>query len=248
MKRWWLIFIGLLLFLFAVFCGSIHYFFSIKKYPRIENEKWIHRGLYDNKLIFENTIAAFDSAKNNKINGVELDVFFVDTLNNFIVSHDLPNRYGLPKLLLSEVLQHFDTTFSYWLDLKNLKNENKELIKVSLDKLLNPAIRKKIFIESGNAIPLGYLADNNLNTIYWVQYNRTNVFKKFLKKMWIQWNCLKYPYKGVSIGANLADEDFFKSFANIPKYIFHIYNPELFSKIQNQENVAVYLMDYISDK
>ena len=206
---------------------------------------WMHRGLYDNKTIYENTLAAFDSALNKNIAGIEFDLFYIDSINDFVISHDLPNRFGLTPLLLSNVFKTYDTSFSYWLDLKNLTDDNKQEIAHLLNKQLIGDLKSKAYIESGNAVPLGFLANQGFRTIYWVQYNRTNWVKKFLKKKLIQWYCIQYPFSGLTIAASMADKDFFDSFGKIPTFIFHIYTPNQYHLIQNQTNVAVYLMDYI---
>jgi hypothetical protein len=233
---------------FCIFIGLIHYLFSIKKYPSSSlphKEHWIHKGLFNNKTVFENTLPAFDSAHGQHIQGLEMDVYYIDSLNDFIVTHDLPNRYHLPALKLSEVLSRYDTAFSYWLDLKNLTDENKEPISLRFKSMLSPAMTAKVYIESGNAPELGYLAAQKLKTIYWIQYNRTNIFKKWIKQTLIKWQFIQYPFEGATIGASMTDDNFFETFQPVPKFIFHIYTPELYGKVQQQGNIAVYLMDYM---
>lgn len=248
MRKWLFSVIMILILLFLLCIGMIHYIFNQKQYPTArlpQQEHWIHRGLYDNKKVFENTIAAFDSARSKDIKGIELDIFYVDSLNDFVVTHDMPNKYALPTLLLSEVVDKYDSSFSYWLDLKNLGYENMALIAAKLYKILPLHLRQKAFIESANAAPLSYLAEKGFNTIYWIQYSRTNFLKKLYKTTLIKWNFIQYKFAGGTMAASMTDEDFFESFRAVPKYIFHIYTPELYNKVKNQPNIAVYLMDYI---
>ncbi len=212
---------------------------------RLSKEFWIHRGLYNGVTVFENTIAAFDSAKSKGLRGIELDIYYIDSINDFIVTHDIPNTYGLPILLLSDVVKRYDTSFYYWFDLKNLCTENQEQIANRFKAITPLPVRKKVFIESGAAKPLGYLATLGFNSIYWIQYNRTHFAKSFLKKMMIKWDCIRYQFDGVSMGMTLVDEDFFDSFEHIPKFIFHIYTPELYQQVKDRSHIAVFLMDYL---
>lgn len=248
MKHWFVKSIIILASILLLCAGIVQFAFNQWSSHTLQMPRkahWMHRGLYDNKTIYENTLAAFDSALHKNIEGIEFDLFYIDSLNDFVISHDLPNRFGLPPLHLSTVLKRYDTSFSYWLDLKNLNEINKQAIVHQLNKLLVGTLKSKVYIESGNASPLGYLANQGFRTIYWVQYNRTNWLKKYLKKKVIQGYCLKYPFAGVSIAASMADEDFFDSFGNIPSFIFHIYTPEQYHQIKNHSNISVYLMDYI---
>lgn len=212
---------------------------------KLSNEQWIHRGLYNGINVFENTLAAFDSAKAMGLHGIELDIFYIDSIHDFVVTHDLPNPFGLPPLLLSDVIKRYDTTFYYWFDLKNLSTENQQKIADRFQSIIPKPVKTKVYIESGAASPLGFLAKSGFNSIYWIQYNRTHFLKSMVKKLWIKWDCIRYGFDGVSMGMTLADEDFFSSFEKIPKFIFHIYTPELFQQIKNRGNIAVYLMDYL---
>jgi glycerophosphoryl diester phosphodiesterase len=237
------------------FCIYVHVAFQnlqIQHEVPASKSTWVHRGLYDNKVVFENTIASFDSAKKSDVyHGIELDVFYIDSLKDFFVTHDFPNGYGLPSLSLCEVLHRYQDSFYYWIDLKNLTSENKiELFNAFCNTFQKAKFTSssKLFIESGNANALGYLASKKLNTIYWIQYNRDNFFKKFLKKLYVQYNFLHYDFKGATIGASMVDEDFKTSFRSIPKFIFHIYNPAINMQMSDQPNIAVKLIDYIPNK
>ena len=164
---------------------------GFKKYKiqiSASENKWIHRGLYDNKFVFENTMKAFDSARLAGFSGIELDVFFHDSLQDLVVTHDFPNQYNQPILLFSEVMKKYADSAFFWVDLKNLNATNQMQIANCFQKSISVENRKHIYIESGSANPLQYLASEGYNTIYWVQYNRTNFMKKYLKKNWIKYN------------------------------------------------------------
>ncbi|MCC7028998.1 MAG: hypothetical protein IT257_01745 [Chitinophagaceae bacterium] len=248
MIKWMLQVVLVIGLVFCLFIGLIHYLFSIKKFPVSglpQQQYWIHKGLFNNKTVFENTIPAFDSAYRQHLSGVEMDVFYIDSINDFIITHDLPNRYQLAPLRLSEVFLKYDTAFSYWLDLKNLNDVNKERITLKFKSLMTPSLSAKVFIESANAAALGYLAAQKLNTLYWIQYNRTNFIRKWFKLTLIKWQFIQYRYCGATIAASMTDEPFFETFKEVPKFIFHIYTPELYRTVQKQQNTAVYLMDYL---
>lgn len=210
-----------------------------------ESSLWMHRGLYDNKQVFENTIPAFDSALHQHLKGIELDIFYVDSLNDFVVTHDMPNKYNLPTLRLTDILQRYGTKFYYWLDLKNLNSDNQEAITLRFKAILSAPVKEKVYIESGHASALGYLTSQHFQTLFWVQYERHNLIKGFLKKLYIHSCFWRYHYTGASIGAVMADEDFFKSFDYIPQFVFHIYTPAELEKFKQKKNTSVHLIDFI---
>ena len=206
---------------------------------------WIHRGLFDNKMVFENTIPAFDSALKQHFKGIELDIYYVDSINDFVVTHDMPNQFHLPELRLITVIQRYGNQFFYWLDLKNLNEHNQELIAQRMNVILDQNLREKVFIESGHASALGYLTTQHLQTLYWIQYERKNAVKRFLKKLYIHSCFWRYHYTGASIGAVMADEDFFSSFDYIPQFVFHIYAAAELEKLKQKKNTVVHLVDFI---
>jgi glycerophosphoryl diester phosphodiesterase len=141
---------------------------------------WAHRGLHINHP--QNSLEAFSAALKSGFEGVELDVFFYEDINQFIVSHDEPLSKQLDTFLtLESVFATFEDSLYYWLDLKNLNPKNYPAIKENLERLSSKyPIKEKLYIESANAIPLGKLAKAGFNTLYWVQYSR-NQPKRFFK-------------------------------------------------------------------
>jgi|694.fasta_scaffold17712_6 glycerophosphoryl diester phosphodiesterase len=232
---------------------TINYLFAHKlnnQQLHIEfGRSWIHRGLYDNKIVYENTIAALDSASQySTIHGIELDIFYIDSLYDFVVTHDMPNKFGLPILKLSDVLQRYQGKWNYWLDLKNLTDDNK----IDINKAMKQCCEKAnfanlnlLYIESGEADALGYLASKKWNTLYWIQFNRTEAWRQYLKVMKIKTDFIYYNYSAASIGETFFDEVYQDYFHQMPSFVFHIYDRASYNRVHSHANANVYLMDYI---
>ena len=115
-----------------------------------------HRGLFDNKKIFENTIKAFDNAFKNNYDGIELDVRL--TKDNIpIVIHDS---------FLSRVFKVRGRVKDY--TYKELKNKEKRIPK--LDEVIKRYKDKIIFIELKEKIDIIKYLDNN-NNYYICSFN-----------------------------------------------------------------------------
>ena len=61
-----------------------------------------HRGFVSNKSP-ENSIAALDEAYNNKFDGVEFDLWFLE--NKIIIVHDKPNKKDILKKISHQILK-----------------------------------------------------------------------------------------------------------------------------------------------
>jgi len=91
-------------------------------------EFWSHRGLVPNGAQ-ENTIVAFEFAIENNVSGIELDVFWIDSLNELVLMHHYDSSFSLrPYTTFTKALTRFQDSAKYWLDLKNLNRQNVENI------------------------------------------------------------------------------------------------------------------------
>jgi hypothetical protein len=205
---------------------------------------WAHRGLHIDHP--QNTLEAFSAAMKSGFEGVELDVFFNEDLNQFIVSHDVPLSNHLDTFLtLEEVFASFEDSLYYWLDLKNLNTKNYPAVKENLERLSSKyPIKENLYIESANAIPLGKLAKAGFNTLYWVQYSREQP-KRFLKLKLIKINFILFPYSGVSCQHDYCTNDFIKLFNTKNLFIFTINSQEEYVRLKPY--MKVFLSDLTMD-
>ena len=101
--------------------------------------------------------------------GIEVDLFFIDSTNNFICDHGEP----CSKIPLTELLNSIENPSEkyYWFDFKNPNNPKriKASVKVldSIVAIFN--IKNKCIIESKMPICLNAFKENNFYTSYWVQ-------------------------------------------------------------------------------
>lgn len=211
---------------------GIDFVFCIKNGPSdIPSGAWAHRGLHTEHP--QNSIQAFKAALDSGFEGVELDVFYIERLNDFVVSHD-PQISGSEDTLLrlEKVLQRFEDSLYYWVDLKNLNRKNYQDIRLLLNetsKFFN--VKDKLFIESAAAVPLGNLAKSGFKTLYWAQYNR-NFPKRWLKLKLIKLYMILYPYSGVSCQHDYCTNDFIKHFYKKNIFIFTINSEEEFLRLK----------------
>lgn len=205
---------------------------------------WAHRGLHLDHP--QNSLESFSAALKSGFEGVELDAFFYEDLNLFIVSHDEPSSSQLDTFLtLEEVFATFEDSLHYWLDLKNLNAKNYLAVRNKLETLSSKyPIKEKLYIESANAFPLGKLAKKKFNTLYWVQYSR-NQPKKFLKLKLIKIFFIVFPYSGVSCQHDYCTNDFIKLFNTKNLFIFTINFEEEYIRLKPY--MKVFLTDLTMD-
>ncbi len=93
-----------------------------------------HRGFVSNKSP-ENSIAALDEAYNNKFDGVEFDLWFLE--NKIIIVHDKPNKKDILKLPTLDNFFKYKNQLDYWLDFKNMNQQNYIAIILKLKEEIN---------------------------------------------------------------------------------------------------------------
>ena len=105
----------------------------------MQSKFFAHRGLV-NKNAPENSILALKNAFENKVKAVEFDIWYFQ--NELVVSHDQPQNKSLK---LNDYLAVYGNKMEYWLDFKNLDQNN-------CDKALKQikAITKDLKIKQNN--------------------------------------------------------------------------------------------------
>lgn len=94
-----------------------------------------HRGFVTNN-ISQNSIASLKQAYDFDFRAVEFDIWFLD--GKLVLKHDRPTQSEINNLPNFRDYFHFKNEFTYWMDFKNLSENNSEtalkLVKKELDK------------------------------------------------------------------------------------------------------------------
>ena len=245
MKRFWQCVLLVLMFLLGILTYIQWRFNQVVQIPLTENYQskvWSHRGVHQN--VSENTIAAFQLAKDQNFKGIELDVFY-EKGQGLIVSHNIREEALEEEiLLLKEVVNEFEDKFFYWVDFKNLTKEDYSSILNEFNQIfeLHPNVRSKIYIESGNGWQLRKLAKENINCIYWVQYSKLPP-KKFLKLQYIKTLIGHSKFAGISTHFRYIDDSFKKKFQRLNWYVFTVNGPKHLERLSNFKQVTAILTD-----
>lgn len=81
-----------------------------------------HRGFLNNPNLKENTIKSFQNAINHHFKALECDIWFIK--GQFILNHDQPEENTQKYDKLEQLFEHFGNKIDYWLDFKNLNQQN----------------------------------------------------------------------------------------------------------------------------
>jgi glycerophosphoryl diester phosphodiesterase len=93
-----------------------------------------HRGFSENKFQ-ENSIDSLKNAYQKKFRAVEFDIWFIE--NQLVLKHDQPKKNEVNKLAKFEDYFLFGNEMEYWLDFKNLYEENASLILTKVKETLD---------------------------------------------------------------------------------------------------------------
>ncbi len=216
----------------SLFLGVAVVEFSFKnrlpKNPLNSTQIWDHRGLVQADEIQENTIESYQNALHAGASGIEMDIFYDDEVEGFVVSHDKPYQLQSDSswLSLDQVFSIFGDSIYYWLDLKNLNSNNLKKVITRLEYLQDRyAIRDMVYVESGNSWSAYRMSKSqNINTILWIQYSSHKPIISWVKKLYYKFLIATGNFSAISRGYKYADEDFQSAFASFPCFIFHIYS------------------------
>lgn len=204
------------------------------------HQLWSHRGA--GNTYAENSIAAFEEAIQSGAKGIEIDIYFDMRQRKFKVTHDPPEKKIYPDL--EEYFQRFKDSTSYWLDLKNLNEENADAISEVLNQLSQKYdLKNNLFVESSRANLLNILQKQEINCLYWVQFNRTSSVVKELKLLYLKYLIAKYKFSGITTSDYYYDTEFKTNFKQIPVFVFHPTDTNKINVLFNDSNVNVILTD-----
>jgi len=142
----------------------------------------------------------------NNFSGFELDVVFLDSLNEFDLRHDLNGEYTGNSLLEFFDNASEDTSKYFWLDFKNLNSRTVDDASKRLLYLFGKYdLLGRVIVESWNPKELGELSDLGIKTSFWVPHfslDTLSVAKveeevRFIKEVMYQYdiNALSGHYK-----------------------------------------------------
>lgn len=129
-----------------------------------QQKKWVHKGFLKSGESYSSN--RLIEILERGIEGVEIDVFYSESLDKFIVSHDFPIQ---DTIFLEEYLTPTANKLKYWFDLKNLKNVDVELVIkafFNINKKFN--LNNQFIIESKDASKLAMLTDEGFYTCFWI--------------------------------------------------------------------------------
>lgn len=161
-----------------------------------QNKFWAHHGFSKKgaPYAFKNVEMAFDRG----IRGVELDLFYDETLCSFLVVHDMNEQ---DTLILDQLLSGLTTKGQFWFDLKNLKKGNSSQIIESLIKIEHKhELRNKFVVESKNASELNVLSQLGFFTCLWISTSQNeNLIVEFYRNLKNKINLLNNTYSAISM-------------------------------------------------
>ncbi|MDA3778958.1 MAG: hypothetical protein PF487_01800 [Bacteroidales bacterium] len=205
-----------------------------------------------NKLWRHRVNSVEDLKKYSKLfKGVELDVFFYPESGEFNVEHDEDSSLNLLLIDYFGAISNPQNNY-FWIDIKNLSNENVEQLIKRLGFILDKyELRKNAICESWHVNPLNTMNEAGIYTSYWIpsfQYDgeisekqnvKLNSILKNLEKC--KHNAISAPYQMLPfIKDHLAN-------CNVHLWTNGLKTEEDKNKIkemQKYESVKVVLIDY----
>lgn len=211
---------------------------------------WAHRGYRgETGLVAENSMAAFELAASHGASGIELDIFYDDELDAFVVSHDKPyHKHKGNILLLSEVLERFGSQFYYWLDFKNLKHMSTGQIEYATAKMIamleEAGIQQKTLVESQNPKALAFFADAGIRTSFWIRLNpeigRLTYWYRLFK---VRYLLQRYSIPAISMDHTQYDKRLYNLLPVEELYLFTVNDEAKLEELAADRKVRIILSD-----
>jgi len=213
---------------------------------KIESKLWKHR---------VNSITELKEATKN-FRGIEVDVVFESSLNEFNVRHDI--EAPISDLSLDSFFESINqgaSNYFYWLDFKNLTIKIHQQAIAQLEYLIKKyGLEDRIFIESWNTGALFLLKEKGFQTVNWItqfDYNKDSIsnYKDQFEK--INLNIAKMNFTALSCFHEMYE---FVDYYFTDKNIFLWTNGLISEKdkerilyLEKRSNVKVILVDYSYD-
>lgn len=240
----------IILVLGLVFLYILTLIFKADETPKIlfEDKVWVHR---------VNSLAKLNEVKST-YSGIELDVVFEKEGNYFDVNHPPAKSIQL-SLLDYFKAQNTHPNLKYWLDFKNLEEDNLDRSLSRLDSIatLLQLTKKNIIVESTRPTFLKKFQERGFLTSYYLPYNLHKFNAKDLKARMARVKKDLELFETDYISANYKDYEIMKTyFPNRKKLTWLTGDPVFKNKMKNRwyiyqllrdENVEVMLFSVKSE-
>ncbi len=235
-----------------------------KDHSNVYNAKhitWSARGIYDSYAT-QNSLESFQKAFEAGYVGAEVDCFYDEFLDKFIVSHDrYPNKEGKGytynlkngKLLtLKELFETLGKDHYFWVDYKNLDRLDKATSLKAIQRLDAITkvhhIKERIYLEGSTPNHLQYYADAGYKTLFaFGPLPQSHLFSSISSNFYkigyyfydmsaiaIQYGKIDDPKYGKTAQENLK---------GIPTFLFHVPNEtQLLQELATNPDVRVLLV------
>jgi len=224
-----------IILLFIVFVAGLYCSNKKSKNTFYNNKKaklWAHRGLSINAP--ENSLESIQAAFENGFKGVEIDLWFNKNTQSFHIHHDYSDS---SKLTLNKIMNiYHDKDLKFWLDLKNLNQNNKNDIINNLNKLENTYhIKEKIIIESPQASELNDVEKSGYFTsLYFKPVINTIFIIRFRNIILNLFHLCYYNYSAASMPAG--------AYKGIIRYFCKNKNIHLWKQTKNKQDLNKWIM------
>tara|TARA_R110002096_G_scaffold125585_5_gene271275 strand:- start:73 stop:807 length:735 start_codon:yes stop_codon:yes gene_type:complete len=208
---------------------------------------WSHSGYYAEHP--RNSIKAFETAINLGAGGLEIDVYFDESLQEFVTSHDQPYDLFNGKIqTLTEVLTKFHATTFYWLDIKNLRQlsfENKKKAAQTIAALTTKlGIKNRVIVESKNAKDLSTFNTFDIATLYQIRVHHDEPkVVRWYKGLNIKWDIAQHQISALSIDYSRFGPDLPAMFKEMSIYLSTVNDAQQVIAAGEFSNIKVILTD-----
>ena len=222
---------------------------------------WSARGIYDSYAT-QNSITSFKKAFDVGYLGAEVDCYYDDLLDKFIVSHDRTKKenqegynYALKDgeiLTLEKLFTTLGKGHYFWIDYKNLDRLNSEETLKAIKRLNTITkvhdIKERIYLEGSTPNHLQYYADAGYKTLFAFgplpnDHIFSSISSNFYKIGYYFYDMSAIAIQYGSIDNPKYGEDSKRNLKGIPTFLFHVPNDTaLLKKLAKNKDVRVILV------
>ena len=220
------------------------------------NKVWATRGLVSDPSQADiasagNSIETVRHAHAMGAPGTEIDVFFDTTLNQYVVSHDVPYNLKHGELLtLQTLLAAVSDELFIWLDFKHLRDLDTNGVANAVASLeaiaVDTNLKERLYIEGADPVNLGKFAHAGFKTIFDVHpyadtYPGTAFVASIYKLAFYLNDFSVMAMKYGKVDKPVFGSDMQASLGNIPVFIYHVPEVTILEELSALPNVRVLL-------
>ncbi|BFU78238.1 hypothetical protein ALC152_14530 [Arcobacter sp. 15-2] len=216
------------------------YFIDYNSIIKTKSKIWAHR---------TNSIDSIEKAILKEVGGVEIDIFYSEQYNRFVITRNNKDTLKEDNLVLEDVLKRFSNEDTYfWLDFHRLEFLSIDEQQKAFEKLVFLSdkynIKNKIVLESQSSRHLKRYTKNGFFTISLYSFGDN---ESSLKKLYREYRfkisyVLNQNFSGFSVDQNQYGQ-LFDKFTNIPVFIFTVNDTKKIEKYKRLDNIKVILTD-----